>query len=557
MTGEAMRFILGFDPILTDPGFGLVYRLFNMASYIPYLVLNGLGVYYPFILESFFKMSSLAGDLLTFVALYEICLHFSKNKRTSIGLASVYFLNPFVIINCAVWGSTETLMTGFILLAILYCIRKRIIRSAIFLSLATFTRYLPFFLLPVFLVYVWRTMKSRDMTRFLGTFLLSCSVLSIQYLWNFLVLFQSTQSGFWEYVFMSWLGGGPTGGRTLPLGFKHNFTGFIASAGVWPYIGSFFGYPAFILLSLVSMFVLLKRSSWSPRSLVLCTLIFFALFTIIYPLTQPHRLFWVIPFLLLATVPSLGNIPTYYFHAFWISNFAIEPLIEGNFWTYFNFPLQQYWPFDNWPLKYSLSLFSGMLLLSVIFLCLISRTNLESMKSKADFESRSLWSIFVPFLVFSLFEILRVVYLGPEYYYIPLELLIGFLIVANLWGYLHESKAGIIKCQDILTTSKAAKLLYLLSVVVVLFVVTISQVDNPVFLLVQILLLVSVWSVNKRSTLGLNIQRVSSAVTLIYIGYVALIMQNVLVFVTMLPYLFSWLYLQVDGKITSDSTQSS
>lgn len=379
ITSEDSRFILGIDPTLVDPGVGTSFRLFFAAVYVPYLIFNIFGIHYTFLLVSLFKVPSIVGDIIILYSLYNIALLVSKDRRKGLSIATAYFLNPYVIWLTSIVGHAEQLMVGFILLALLYLLKGKTTHSAISLSIATFSRFISILILPYFLVSLWRADKSISprLTRYFAGFLISSAVLSIPYLIIFVQLYSSSKSAFWSYITNSFL---PTVGEPglpgpLPTGFRFNFTGFLASLGIWPTLSTFLNYRVFILLYLIATVVMLKRGYPSPQSMSRYIVVVFSLFMVIVPLNQSHYLMWIFPFLLIESIVFL-SIPRYYLHVLWISNVVAETLISGHFTTYFPyfsiFPAtwEYPWAFFNQLLIHSTSVLHGSFLLLTVISCL-------------------------------------------------------------------------------------------------------------------------------------------------------------------------------------------
>jgi alpha-1,6-mannosyltransferase len=75
-----------------------------------------------------------------------------------------YLWNPMIVVELAGEGHNDAVMVFFVLLALLLTLRKRISGGLVAMSLGVLTKYLPLLLVPLQLVYAWRTRRST--TRF-------------------------------------------------------------------------------------------------------------------------------------------------------------------------------------------------------------------------------------------------------------------------------------------------------------------------------------------------------------------------------------------------------
>jgi hypothetical protein len=391
ITAIDMIFISGFNPVAWITSFGPSFYIFYAPVYVPYLVLNQFGVCHPFLLVTLFKIPSIIGDVVIFVALYKIGLLLSQNKEKSLCIATLFFLNPFTIYFGAVVGHLEELMIAFVLLSLLYLLKGKLGISAICLSIAVCFRFVPILLLPCFLVLVWRSNKSAlfKVSKFLGVFLLSLFVLSIPYLLLTITLYSSSVSALSSYFFGHFLGivgQLQTVAPVSPLSpaYQYNFTAILAAVGVWPQIRAFFSLTTFAVIYLIVSVLELKRRFHPAHSFTRYAIIVFALFMLMVPTSDSRDLLWIFPFLLLAAYLFSG-MPKYVPHILWIANLAIFPLIRGHFLVWFDltFPLnvdgrwsfptldRSYWLFYNPDLILVVSVLYSLFLVLSILWCLI------------------------------------------------------------------------------------------------------------------------------------------------------------------------------------------
>jgi len=566
LTAEDARFLAGFDPQLFDLGIGVSFRLFNIVSYIPYLILSSFGINYQFLLLSLFKIPSLIGDVIVFYSLYNIAFLTSNNEKKSLGVATAYFLNPFVIWIGAIVGSTDQLIAAFILLAILYLMKGKIGYSAICLSFSVFCRYFSILLLPCFLFYIWRRDRSirPRVSHFLIAFLGASMTLSIPYLISLIHLYSSSAPAFWslvnDYLGFTGIGGGESPNIAWMMNWKFNFTGFFASLGVWPSISPIFSLRVFAILYLIVTVIMMRRmSSSSPAHFInRYTIVVFSLFMLIIPLSQSHYLMWIFPFLLIESLLFSG-LPKYYPHLLWIANMAAETIISGHFTTYpilGNYPLwwKYPWLFFNQNLTTSVSVLHGSFLLLTVITCITTVSTYahaslkhDKIHNKVPLSSLYLHAFIPSFFVYSLLEILRIAYDIQTNYFVAFLSILAGCILTLFWFFTYKNKNLISQCdvmfQDRL--SKVAALLQMMSIIALFFVITTFKLDVPSFLLAQALLLGSLLLINRNFKTGLNAQRISFIFTIIYTSYILLVTKNTLIGLITAIYLVSSLYLQV------------
>lgn len=153
------------------------------------------------------------------------------------------------------------------------------------------------------------------------------------------------------------------------------------------------------------------------------------------------------------------------------------------------------------------------------------------------------------FVLCCIFEVLRIAYIN-SLEGLPLSvglLVLGVIVVVGLrkhlardttiasdWGHLFSTK---------LTTVVMA--FHFASIGLILFATIALLVDFPSFLIVQLLLLASLWLDNRRLNVSLNMLRASFVFTVIYVSYVLLLTKNTFMGLVALVYFVSWLYMQI------------
>lgn len=120
-------------------------------------------------------------------------------------------------------------------------------------------------------------------------------------------------------------------------------------------------------------------------------------------------------------------------------------------------------------------------------------------------------------------------------------------VIVGLRKHLGKKRVAASKCGH-LFSSKLTKViisLHVASIALILSATIALLVDFPSFLMVQLVLLASLWSNNRRLDLSLNMLRASFIFTVIYVSYVLLLTKNTFIGLVTLVYFVSWLYLQI------------
>jgi hypothetical protein len=557
-------FILGLNPLLSDPGRGISFYLFSVPFYILYLFFNYFGIYYNFLLDTFFKIPPLIGDVIVFYSLYQLTQLTLKDEKKSLSVASIYFLNPYVIWMTSVVGHAEQLMVAFIMLAILYLFKNKIRHSAICLSIATFFRYLPILFLPSFLVYLWKRRANSSMMQFVLMYVLSSLVLSLPYIFIFLQLYLTSSSTFWSYVNIYLGTSGTTSFHSIAwlTGWTYNFTGFLASLGLWASLGWLFDIRIFMFLYVISSILLFNTSiAQSFPSINRHVIVTFLLFQVTSPLNQHHYLMWVLPFLFLESY-KFTTIQLHHSHILWVSNMAIDPLIGNHLRFYFNdtFPflsavIEKYWPLvHNNFLELSLSVLSGLFMLLIIIRCLMYNPISYPEASRAIINyKRKHGFIMLLFSGYAFFEILRFSYMPNFYQTYIFAFFVVFLtasfISVFILSYERNGKFLFLKKNSLfsINISKIFVWVSILSLMLILTLIIVFNYDAPVFLGLQVVVLLGLLLVDNRKLHMLNLYRFSFVFTVLYCCYVLLATKNELIGYFLIPYIFSGFYLEIIG----------
>ncbi|MFQ5710320.1 MAG: hypothetical protein ACE5GD_00930 [Candidatus Geothermarchaeales archaeon] len=559
----------GGVPLLTATSFGTGFYLFFTPTYLVYEILRVFGsIDLLFLLNFLFKFPSIIGDLIIFYALYNIGLAFG-GPTLGRRVAAVYFLNPYVIWMSSLVGHAEQLMMAFLVLSILFLIRKRILMASSSFALSCSFRHFPILILPFLLTHMWRMGKrfSKQAIRFLVVFVGVTAILSIPYLYIIIKLHQFSSTAVWAF-FDHWLGEGGGAGTELTYSiaeistFTYNFTGLVASLGIWEIMRKFFGLKAFLLTYafFAALFLLkFKKVSidWLNRSIVAT----FSLFILIIPLAQHHYMLWVFPFMLLGAY-IFRNIPKHFPLTLSFSVLAVDLFASGSFvystdatFPYFFglFPRRlDDWPFLDYTFAVSISLICAFILLLSIAYSLLAMLHYstdpgntprkDTAVERAEIVGSSFASVqgvLLLFLTYCLLEILRGVYSYPPIYY-SLVILGGFAFL-----FFHSSNTRSSGSASPATTPlhRVVYPIYFLTIAALSCVIGVFRLSSVTsFLPVQ--LLVMWFCIATRDERTVNILRLSMTFSAIYVAQVLLTSGGLLQTVLSLLFFSSWLWLQ-------------
>ena len=411
--------VQNFNPLSWITSYGPGFYVTYVPFYAPYSVLRLLGVHALFLLEFLFKIPSIIGDILSGYALFNIAFELFQNQRKATILSAAYLLNPYTIFISAVVGHLDPLMMGLMLISMYWMSKGRVERSALSLAFASGLRFLPALLLPIFYLYLRKQFPHKRRS-YLYTFGVSSALLFSPYLLTFVQLGLTSQFLLSAYVqsFTSPLG---TLGQSSPTTFKYNFTGFLASVGLWPYASILSNIRTFLVLyvGLLLAFGFLTR--WGFRALTCFSGVIFGTFMIVIPLDQPHYLSWFLPFVLLGAF-AYPFIPRQGPAVLVAANIAIWPIIDPGFLVALDatFPwvtgygyLYSNWPFFNLNLQLSLSVAYGVTIAfcSVILLvCGLGSERSDSVHIEGFLRDRTVAALVLGEAIVLTFETLRLVY---------------------------------------------------------------------------------------------------------------------------------------------------
>ena len=555
-------YVWGMYPFSWITSFGSSLYMFYLPTFVPYMFVNQFGVYSGYLLDFLFKIPIIVSDIIIFYCIFEIGKLLTSNRKKAIIAATAYFLNPFVL-----WlgttGIYDTLMVAILLLSFLYLLRKRISSSAILLSLAVSFKYIPVLALPAFLVYLWRSGKST--IRFIIVFVSSSVVLFLPFLLLYIQMLLSSPGALMS-ISRVWLGHVASSALYLNAAtFKHNFTGYLASLGLWTHIENILHQQVFlslfIPLYLICTFLILYRlkkdhSFPSLASAVnKCIIVALVIAIVSNPVAQPQFLMWIFPFLIIE-VFLLSNLSHFLFHSLWIVNILIDPVISGGFLYWFeqSFPsimdLWKGWHIFPWPffslsLQLVLSVVMGLLYVIIIARCVFASRKIvpsqtQQLPSKHFERDLFLTALFVMYCALQILVLvfgIQSLTLGVGIFGLAICVLFALLISKDYLVFSHYP--------SLFDSSwmKVIGVLYLGSLITISILLLLFGFADPTPLFIQLVLLGTFWRLRKRIALGLDIQGISLMFTVIYVLYALLISKNILVGLITLPFLFSWIFL--------------
>jgi len=577
---QLYKYGLFLDPLLNVISYHTGFYLVFWPVYIPYMILNYFGIYYSFLLNFLIKMPSLIADIIIFCSLYNITKFFTNDKGKSLSIAAIFFLNPYSIYLTSIISHPTSVISAFILLSFLYLFKGKISYSAVFLALSTSIQLLPIFLLPCFIAYLWKSNKvdseiqiegkiffqftrgrlSSPALHFLKMFLISCLVLFSPYFIVSGTLYLNDPRLFWYYVniFIHPVRSIPKipGETSAPalVGMSFNFTGLFNELGISSYLAPYLGYtllfPLYFTFSVITLKQVPLKTYGRAHLLNRFVILFFSLFVIAIPLCQSHYLGWFFPFIVLEALLFSG-LPNYYPVLLSVLHFLIDPISGYSYRWYFveTFPelfLDRWTASGNILLDLSLSATYCLFLILSVFKCLIAKNTLSTSKLRYHMPKGFGQRFILLFSIFSILEIMRISR-GFEFRGMFLfNALIGFLALVWFLKYLNKDSVGISKHKFLSNwASKIVVLVHIFSLVGIFLVVNFIQFDTSIFLLVQMLILGSLWLTNRSFTFGQNVEVLSFIFTPIYIFIHLSSTKNILVGLFTLVYVTSWLYLQI------------
>lgn len=556
-------FIYGFNPMSWISSMGTSGYFFTSLAYVPSLFLNSLGfgsvAGQQYIEWFLMKLPLIAGDVLAFYSLCNIAGLISNDENIGVHAGAFYFLNPYLIRQTTIATGDWGLMMGFVLLSMLNLLRSKIVRSAIYLSVAIVFHHILIILAPLFLAYLLASSSFMSKAKlFFGSFSTSLAFLYVPLLFVLIPLLLQGQQAFWTLIFgyqgildpslvnpVDWLKGA-----------ELNFTGILATLDLWSNFRVFLNFQVFLVVYLALFIVFLRRKIITSFQLLNRSIILvFSLLLLFLPLVQYPFLLWILPFILLEAEVFKG-IPRFYPHVLWLSNFAVSTVLTGQFLIYSQFTFPQftlpineyYWPlrrgFGATLLPLSISAVHASFLILIVIFCIALIFGIVRLRRQTFILGWENWSLPLFFSTYCLLEISRITY-GYDDIAVPslLPVMVLFTILA---GFTWKHRLKILSCDGIFNTpiSKVAASLYLIALTAITVISLGLNMGVSLFLPVQILLFGVLWRINRKYTSALNLQRLSMIFTMIYVFLILLITKSFLLELTMLPFLLLWLYLQ-------------
>jgi len=170
-----MRLFRNWTRSLTEHGLSGFYEHTRFCNYPPVFVLSWWGIGSALsaedegppnqhLLHAVLKVPASLCDLLIAVVLF-IEGRRLLGPRRAVGAAALYFLNPVVIYNSAYWGQVDSVHTLFVLLAVLFCVRRRWTWAGLAIGVALLTKFQSIAFLPLVLLEPYRQRGWRSVGR--------------------------------------------------------------------------------------------------------------------------------------------------------------------------------------------------------------------------------------------------------------------------------------------------------------------------------------------------------------------------------------------------------
>lgn len=162
-----------------------LFHLLHPALAYDFIVSNsGPTLKIPWDFNFFFKIPIFLADIGIGVLMYKL-LKVSDVKEArskAVEGAKKFLFNPYVIIISATW-MFDSIMAFFLLLGVYYLRNKQLTRSSLALAFGFLVKFVPLFLLPSILIYVWKKFGSLQTIKFALVFF-AISAIFIAPFWN-------------------------------------------------------------------------------------------------------------------------------------------------------------------------------------------------------------------------------------------------------------------------------------------------------------------------------------------------------------------------------------
>jgi hypothetical protein len=148
-----------------------------------------------FIYNLAIKLLSIASNVALALIMEKIADEEGIDKRNRKYVFYFFLFNPFFIYISAAWGQFDSLVILMYILSINNLIKKRYLRSALFLALSASLKIIPLIFLPIFLAFIKRNYNLKRTIEFSTIFLITSVSLSyipfIIFQWNLDIIFNS------------------------------------------------------------------------------------------------------------------------------------------------------------------------------------------------------------------------------------------------------------------------------------------------------------------------------------------------------------------------------
>jgi len=397
-------FNIGLNPFSTglwSRGSGSI--LIFLPSYLLYLVFTFFGLRYTFILYFLIKMVPLIGDIIFFFTSYEIINSFLDDD-ISLKIASIFFLNPYFIYNTSILGTVEGVTITFIFISMYFLLKDKIAYASIFLSLSGFTRYFPMLLLPTFLFVIFNKDK-KSIFVFIKNFIFSAFVLSLPHLTPFIQYLYISDGLKYIRVMINTYFLTVSGTSATLTGSTNFYMGFIPillEFNLFEKYNFIFGSKSILAIYILCIFYLCYvyrenlKKNFKYESIHLINKSALILFSLIYILNTANirtpQIMWLLPFLILECFLFKG-LPTYYFHITWFLSLLLHGVIMPHYLEWgeatFNIPrvppplfgwnpsFFKLFPVMSWDLVWSIAFLQSIFFIFIILSCLNHRPNVN------------------------------------------------------------------------------------------------------------------------------------------------------------------------------------
>lgn len=131
----------------------ILMKIFNFSpGEIPWI-----NIYLP---DIFLRIPSIFADILIGLIIYNL-IKTKKGRKEAIIYSSIFLFNPVIIYNSSFWGQMDSLNNLFLLLSILFLIKKRYFLSLFFIFTSLYIKLSLIFILPLLLLIIFLKLKQK------------------------------------------------------------------------------------------------------------------------------------------------------------------------------------------------------------------------------------------------------------------------------------------------------------------------------------------------------------------------------------------------------------